>query len=250
MTSNITLIVIFTILALLFSPWYYQQKKYRKSKIDFENSNTYKMGSLGEDKIKKVFKTAFKYDDVYILKNLYLPKLLRGKALRYSDELTEIDMVVIHHTGIYIIESKNYEGLIIGDSKLIYWQVHHQGFTKWLYNPLWQHGTHIRAIRGQIDLDSYPFYSLIIFGEDAILSDIKYEASKNNFQVLHIAELKEFLNSKQKRSSFNKSLLSRNEMKMIYKELKRHTRISNKQIYIHSQAVLAKSKKKQLTSKK
>jgi hypothetical protein len=44
-----------------------------------------------------------------ILTNVYLPK--------GNGETTEIDLVYIHETGIYVLESKNYSGWIFGDEK-------------------------------------------------------------------------------------------------------------------------------------
>lgn len=48
-----------------------------------------------------------------ILTNVYLPK--------GNGETTEIDLIYIHETGIYVLESKNYSGWIFGDEKSKYY---------------------------------------------------------------------------------------------------------------------------------
>ena len=45
--------------------------------------------------------------------NLYIPKL--------NDETTEVDVVLIHPKGFFVIESKNYNGWIFGSEKNRYW---------------------------------------------------------------------------------------------------------------------------------
>ena len=53
--------------------------------------------------------------------NVYLP---------YKGRTSEIDVIMLHETGIYVFESKNYSGWIFGDEKGQYWtQTREPGFT-------------------------------------------------------------------------------------------------------------------------
>ena len=75
-----------------------------------------------------------------VLYNIYLPKR-NGKP-------TGIDLVFIHETGIYVIESKNYSAWIYGNGDDQDWtQVFPNGKKYPFYNPIKQNETHIRALQ-------------------------------------------------------------------------------------------------------
>lgn len=50
--------------------------------------------------------------DLVVLKNVYVPT---------GNKTTEIDMLMIHEKGIFVIESKNYSGWIFGDYNQLNW---------------------------------------------------------------------------------------------------------------------------------
>jgi len=52
--------------------------------------------------------------DHRLLVNVYIPK-------KISDELTEIDLLYIDQTGLYVLESKNYSGWIFGNEAHQQW---------------------------------------------------------------------------------------------------------------------------------
>jgi hypothetical protein len=54
---------------------------------------------------------------------------------------TEIDLIMIDETGIYVFESKNYSGWIFGDEKRKNWvQTLENRQKNYFYNPIWQNG--------------------------------------------------------------------------------------------------------------
>ena len=68
--------------------------------------------------------------------------------MEYNREKSELDMVVVGETGVYIIETKNQVGTIQGnaaDKHLIRTKTIHDGdiHTDKLYNPIKQVGTHV-----------------------------------------------------------------------------------------------------------
>lgn len=72
--------------------------------------------------------------------NIYIPN---GK-----EKTTEIDLVYLHETGIYVIESKNYSGWIFGDEKSQKWvQTFPNGQKFSFYNPINQNLGHIKALK-------------------------------------------------------------------------------------------------------
>lgn len=116
-----------------------------------------------------------------ILRNLYVP-IGRGT------ETTEIDAVMIHEKGIFIIENKNYAGQIYGDVKDHQWtQIQRQNgkiVSRCFYNPVRQNQTHINCLKRLLttaDLKSLPkakryqipYVSVITFNDRARLRRIK-----------------------------------------------------------------------------
>jgi len=87
---------------------------------------------------------------------------------------TEIDLIMIAHTGIYVIESKNYSGWIFGDEKQRYWmQTLQNGQKNKFYNPIWQNKGHITALQYVLDsVDEHLYKSLIIFSERCTLKKV------------------------------------------------------------------------------
>lgn len=81
-------------------------------------------------------------------------------------ETTEIDVVLLHPTGIYVIESKNYSGWIFGKADQRNWTVCLNRNTKErVPNPIRQNNGHISALMRVLDLPREAFVSLIVFSE-------------------------------------------------------------------------------------
>ncbi|CZQ96762.1 Hypothetical protein Tpal_2048 [Trichococcus palustris] len=93
-----------------------------------------------------------------LLTNVYLPK--------EDGTTTEIDLIMITATGIYVFESKNYSGWIFGDENTKFWTQSLKGGKKYrFYNPIWQNKKHISALRKHLKLGNDVFRSYIIFSE-------------------------------------------------------------------------------------
>lgn len=110
----------------------------------------------------------FETDGGKFLFNCYLPK--------ENGETTEIDMILLHSSGIYVFESKNYGGWIFGSEYQREWtqtfssragvEKHH------FYNPVMQNKGHIEQLKNIIG-DKYRIKSIIVFSERCELKDIK-----------------------------------------------------------------------------
>ena len=93
-----------------------------------------------------------------LLTNVYLPK--------EDGTTTEIDLIMITATGIYVFESKNYSGWIFGDENTKFWTQSLKGGKKYrFYNPIWQNKKHISALQKHLRLGNDVFRSYIIFSE-------------------------------------------------------------------------------------
>lgn len=86
--------------------------------------------------------------------NLYLPS--------GGGRTTELDMVLIHPSGVYSIECKNYSGDIVGDYGSSMWEAVYKSSSHPLYSPVHQNSGHTRALKAAIPKD-IPVYSVIVF---------------------------------------------------------------------------------------
>jgi hypothetical protein len=101
-----------------------------------------------------------------LMTNLYLT--------RGNGKSTEVDLVMIHPTGIYVFESKNYSGWIFGDDKSRYWtQNLKSGKKNRFLNPVWQNAAHIEALSLTLGpgYEKY-FISFIVFSQRCQLKKI------------------------------------------------------------------------------
>src|SRR5690606_24310916 len=115
-------------------------------------------------------------------------KFLNKKDYRVVNNLTlygagyksQIDHVVVSKFGIFVIETKNYKGWILGGEHSQYWtQVIFKRKEK-LYNPIRQNFGHIKALK--FHLSGYPFIKyipIVVFTNRATLkvktsSDVIY----------------------------------------------------------------------------
>ncbi len=101
-----------------------------------------------------------------LLTNLYIPK--------QDGSTTEIDLIMISESGIYVFESKNYSGWIFGDEKNKNWAQTLPGKQKnQFYNPIWQNNGHISALKSLLAIDNDLVYrSYIVFSERCTLKRI------------------------------------------------------------------------------
>jgi len=102
--------------------------------------------------------------------NLYIPN---GK-----EQTTEVDLVYLHETGIYVVESKNYSGWIFGDENSQKWtQTFPNGQKYPFYNPIKQNIGHIKALQSILpSIEKEHYKSVIVFSERCELKKISYEA--------------------------------------------------------------------------
>ena len=91
--------------------------------------------------------------------NCYVPK--------DDSTTTEIDVIMLHGSGIYVFESKNYSGWIFGNESQRSWtQTFPSGRKEHFYNPLMQNTTHITWLARLFPaLPPDVYHSIIVFSE-------------------------------------------------------------------------------------
>ena len=137
-------------------------------------SSPQKVGKQGEKIVEKEIKIMnFFSREGKIIKNVYVPNK--------SGRTTEIDIIFITRSGVFVLEVKNYIGYIFGDEhreqwvKTVYKGKNWIGMNKtekqYFYNPIWQNKNHIRYLKNYLD-ENIQFFSGIVFSGDCEIKDI------------------------------------------------------------------------------
>ena len=162
------------LLAVLFAIAVYivQKKRYEKTEYYQQTQNPYSSvllnkGRLGEFYTYKYLKSVAGYKRY--LFNLYVPKS--------NGETTELDVVLLHESGIYVFESKNYSGWIFGTESQQYWTQtlptgRGRSQKNQFYNPILQNKGHLKWLQAFIADQTLPFYSYIVFSDRCTLKNV------------------------------------------------------------------------------
>lgn len=116
-------------------------------------------GFMGEFWVKQELKKLPK--DKYIV--------LNDIMLKQNNSTHQIDHLIISKFGIFVIEMKNYYGLITGDDYKDRW-IQHLGKKKNSFmNPIFQNYGHVKALEELLDLDNKLFIPIVCFSNQAKL---------------------------------------------------------------------------------
>lgn len=174
----ILLVFVLTIIFLHFI----NLKRYKKTSYYQNTQNPYlstifNVGTNGEYSLYRHLRE-FELQGCRFLFNLYLPL--------ENNKTSEIDMIMFHPMGLFVIESKNYTGWIFGNERNKQWTQRFPTGDKYhFYNPIMQNATHIRAIRRLIN-NTVPIYSVIAFSDDCTLKDVTI---KSNVMVTYYGSI-------------------------------------------------------------
>ena len=207
------LVLILISIGLFFKNEYIVRKKYtQESGISYGNAFKDK-GMYGEyltfrelEKIKGNHR---------IITNVYLP-CDNGKT-------TEIDLIYIHESGIYVIESKNYSGWIFGNENDLYWtQVFKNKRKEKFYNPIKQNDTHIKSLINMCEIEDQFIRSVIVFSKRCTLKNITVYS--DNVSVIKRNDLVQNIKSNIVKSSIK---LSEDRINGLYYELKNYSNVDD-----------------------
>lgn len=117
-------------------------------------------GKVGEMRVASILKK-FPVDRYKIINDLLLT------SNGYS---TQIDHIVISIYGVFVIETKFYQGWIYGGENSEYWTQNIYGNKYQLRNPIHQNQGHIRALKFLLKgYGNIPFISVVAFSRQARL---------------------------------------------------------------------------------
>lgn len=172
--------------------WKHTREQYNETEYAIQTKNSYERvmrdrGLSGEYLIYKALETLD--GPRKFLFNLYLPTRNGGT--------TELDVVLLHESGIYVFESKNYSGWIFGSEQQQYWTQtlparRRQSQKHPFYNPILQNDGHINGLyqmlrHVQLLSGPPPYYSYIVFGNHCVLMNVPQ--GRGNVHVLSLGEL-------------------------------------------------------------
>lgn len=186
------------------------EKYYEQAYFQITHNNYYEMlhdnGKYGEymiyEKLRNFEKTGAKF-----LFNCYLD--------RGNHKTTEIDVLMICKSGLFVFESKNYNGWIYGKSWEKNWTqmlLLGKGLSEKIqfYNPLKQNETHIKYLKDYVGSD-IPIYSIVVFADKCTLKNVNAKGSSG-----YVIQLKQLVSTVNQCIEQTGSILSNKEILDLY----------------------------------
>ena len=106
--------------------------------------------------------------------------ILNNILLRQDDRMCQIDHIVFSKYGIFVIETKKYNGNIFGDRYDKYW-VSKNG--KYYINPINQNYGHVKCVQKILDLDDSQIFNIICM-TGYIKVKAKYEELADTYDIV------------------------------------------------------------------
>jgi len=149
-------------------------------------------------------------------------KLLSNIMIKRENGTSQIDHILIGKKGVFVIETKDFNGKIYGDQYAKYWTQKLNGRKNTFYSPIRQNYGHIKALKEILDRKDI-FISLIVFTNKSKIKKVKTEVP-----VIQLKKLKRFI-KKYKSDIY----LSKDEISEIYSSINKKNIISNRTIKKH-----------------
>ncbi|MDY0211256.1 MAG: nuclease-related domain-containing protein [Acholeplasma sp.] len=150
------------------------------------------------------------FPNAKFIKNAYIPK--------QDDTFSEIDLLMVDKSGIYIVEAKNYAGTITGnwkdDDRLMI--KHPSGTSYDFFNPIKQNTNHYRNLKNATGLDGRYFRSLIVLGDHTIFDFKTVPSYARVCQVKNASTQIRYL------SKLNPVEISQHDIEQIYDTLQKY----------------------------
>lgn len=141
---------------------------------------------------------------------------------------TQVDVVLVHRTGIFVIECKNYNGTVSGEVESEDWVVKYRNNKEYtFYNPIKQNIGHIEKImRVSGGYKKSAYKSIIVFSKNTVLDGCRMTKTIRGNKTIVTTEDKFDISV----SGLNgaKSILTNKDIKYIYMSLSRYSRSSKK----------------------
>jgi len=217
---------LFSIVVLVVGILIYKNKQYKKTAYYRITKNLFShvkrdAGKYGEYLIYKRLRH-FEDEGGKFLFNIYVPKK--------NYETTEIDLVLICSKGLFVLESKNFNGWIFGNEAHRNWtqtlpkgrggRSHKESF----YNPIMQNAAHIKHLKPLVG-ENVLMRSIIVFSDECTLKDVTVKSS--NVSVVNCHDVASVVD--QICSQIQTIHLTQKEIDDIYNRLYAYTQISSEE---------------------
>ncbi len=159
-------------------------------------------GKVGEFVTNSVIKISFDKDKYHLVKDL---------TFKTHHSSTQVDEVIISQYGIFVIETKNWNGWIFGSEHQAEWTVVYKGGKKYKkLNPILQNKGHIKAIAEKFNIPESKIFSIVVFVGDVDKCKIKTKMPDN---VGYPSTMRKYIESK------SEILLSKINVEKILKDI-------------------------------
>lgn len=200
-------------------------------------------GRMGEFKVSQVFETIPGCRK--LLYNVYVPlgKIYQDASGSTREAFTEIDVLMIHERGIFVFESKRYNGWIFGNDNQKYWTVVYQGgLKKRFLSPLIQNENHMEALKEWLgnrynlnyEKTPVPFFNVVVFSGQTELKQVNVDEKK--WRVVTVKDLARVY-AEIIENPCNKRIFKPEEVVVLYRDIKKLTVLTPEQKLAHIERV-------------
>jgi hypothetical protein len=219
-------------------------KKVNSGEIQIKNERiAVRKGELGEYKIDIQISQMPK--EYRYISDLFI------KNSKSSTGYSQIDHVIITPYGLFVIETKNYQGIIYGGRERKVWLIN--GKFK-MMNPLLQNHGHIQALKNFIDVKYHQFFISIVSFTKRCTFKIEEELRQinSNQLVIYDVELTQFINRKIAvlKLQFSKPVLMKDDIEIIYNSLLNSNILDESIRKLHVESIQAKKNNDDMTDSK
>ncbi len=195
-TNGIFWLVVFVAFLLIIHLVYSLTHKDKSKKKKKQDADIAKIGQDGENAVFEILaQTKGKH------KRIINDIVIKTKA----DKTSQIDHILINEAGIFVVETKNYKGLIYGSPDTYNWCQYLGSQKFFFYSPVMQNAAHMKRLKAVLG-EEYPYYSVIVF----VQNNVKKLNMEN---VIDLQDLSKYVNSHRKKK------LKPVEIRKIYKTL-------------------------------
>ncbi len=225
------IIAIIVVIIIYLYHWY-EEEQYKKTDYYSQTGNSYSeinndKGLAGEFATWEELRNLSGYKKS--LFNCYIPRRNKGT--------TEIDFILLHETGIYIFESKNYSGWIYGSENRRFWlQTLPRGKRgiqrNTFFNPIIQNKIHMKWLARYINLKPDYFNTYVVFSNRCRLKNIDVNNVRHR-----VVKMENLLYEINKQITGSSKILSETEIDALYDKLQPLTQVDKEEKLHHVQYI-------------
>ena len=202
-------------------------KKERELREAYERETGHKIGELYFDFVtgdnKERAETGGQLFEYFLYKSLYGIKGHRrfvcNPYLPTKSGTTEVDVILIAATGIYVFECKHYTGNVYGKEEAKEW-LYYIGKEKYkFYNPIRQNEGHIQALIQLTGLEREKFHSKVVFPDDITLKVTSTDS------LAEVDERSRILMKVKDEIRSGEQILTDDEIEAVYERLQPYVRV-------------------------